>query len=604
MYKDIDAGLIDQQCIGRTVSIAGWVHRRRDHGKLIFIDLRDKSGLVQVVFDPEISEMAFKTAEELRNEFVVTISGVVNARPQGTINLHMATGAIEIAANNIKILNRSKTPPFYINEEVDIDENMRLKYRYLDFRRERMHNNLILRHRVTDYIHRIMDDNGFLEVETPILTKSTPEGARDYLVPARLYPGQFFALPQSPQQMKQLLMVGGIERYYQIARCFRDEDSRSDRQPEFTQLDIEMSFIDENDILKLMHTLLTGLVRKVASSRRFNEDFPVFSYHEAMNNYGSDKPDLRFDVKLHDIADLVKDSGFGIFKKSLAEGKNIKAICVPGIGHYNKGQLDSLQEMARSSGAAGVVTVGFDQEADMDNLTLEQIRSVAAKHMGVREITSIAQRLCAKAGDLILIIADYWEKACEVLGDMRRRICLSLNKYDPNELKFCFITSFPLFKWDEENKRWDSMHHPFTAPTEADEYKLYDEKLVGTTMSRAYDIACNGYEIGGGSIRIHNADMQRRILHILKHSDADIEDRFGHLLEAFSYGAPPHGGVALGLDRLVMILAKENSIRDVIPFPKNQSAQDLLFAAPSIVEDKQLKELHIDIVKDKKEKGD
>ncbi|MCL2475390.1 MAG: aspartate--tRNA ligase, partial [Chloroflexi bacterium] len=281
MYKDIDAGLIDQQCVGRTVHIAGWVHRRRDHGKLIFIDLRDRSGLVQVVFDPEISEPAFKIAEDLRSEFVITIAGTVNARPQGTINLNMATGTVEIAVSSIRILNRSKTPPFYINEEVDIDENMRLKYRYLDFRRERMRNNLILRHKVTDYIHKFLDDSGFLEVETPILTKSTPEGARDYLVPARLYPGQFFALPQSPQQMKQLLMVGGIERYYQIARCFRDEDSRSDRQPEFTQLDIEMSFIDENDILKLMHTLLTGLVRKVASSRRFNEDFPVFSYHEA-----------------------------------------------------------------------------------------------------------------------------------------------------------------------------------------------------------------------------------------------------------------------------------------------------------------------------------
>jgi len=603
LYKDIDAGLIDQQCVGRTVHIAGWVHRRRDHGKLIFIDLRDRSGLVQVVFDPEISEPAFKIAEDLRSEFVITIAGTVNARPQGTINLNMATGTVEIAVSSIRILNRSKTPPFYINEEVDIDENMRLKYRYLDFRRERMRNNLILRHKVTDYIHKFLDDSGFLEVETPILTKSTPEGARDYLVPARLYPGQFFALPQSPQQMKQLLMVGGIERYYQIARCFRDEDSRSDRQPEFTQLDIEMSFIDESDILKLMHTLLAELVKKVVPGRKFNEDFPVFSYHEAMNTYGSDKPDLRFDVKLYDIVDLVKDSAFGVFRNSLADGKSIKAICVPGIGHYNKSQLDNLQEMARSLGAAGVMTVGFDEKADMDNLTLEQIRSVAAKHMGVPEITSIAKRLGAKAGDLILIIADCWEKACEVLGDMRRRICLSLNKYDSNELKFCFITNFPLFKWDEENKRWDSMHHPFTAPTEADEYRLYDEQLVGTTMSRAYDIACNGYEIGGGSIRIHNADMQRHIFHILKHSDSDIEDRFGHLLEAFSYGAPPHGGVALGLDRLVMILAGENSIRDVIPFPKNQNAQDLLFSAPSIVEDKQLKELHIDITKDKKEQS-
>jgi aspartyl-tRNA synthetase len=585
-------GSLRKEHIGATVSLAGWVNRRRDHGGLIFIDLRDREGIVQTVFNPEISPMALKIAEQLRSEYVVTLTGDVSPRPAGTENPKIPTGDIEVIVKVVEILNASNTPPFYINEEVEVDENVRLKYRYLDLRRPRMKENLILRHKVIRFMHDFLDARGFIEVETPILIKSTPEGARDYLVPSRIHPGYFYALPQSPQQLKQILMVAGLEKYYQIARCFRDEDTRADRQPEFTQLDIEMSFVDEDDVLGLTEELFTTMVKTLAPEKRMILPFPRLTYATAMERYGTDKPDLRFGMEIKDLSDIVAGTEFGVFQKSLDAGGRVKGICAPGCSGYTRRQLDELNEIAKGLGAGGLVTIALDGAAgSLDNLTADAVKSAAAKYLSIKQIKSMAQRLEAKAGDLLLLVAGDAKLVNTVLGELRREMGSRLGLASPDLLAFAFIVEFPMFERNSQTGRLEAMHHAFTMPREEDMSLLdTDPEKV---RAKSYDIVCNGRELGSGSIRIHRSDLQKKIFRILGYSDAEIDERFGHLLEAFSFGAPPHGGIAPGIDRVIMRLTGTDNIRDVVAFPKNQSAVDLTFNAPSPVTEEQLKELHI-----------
>jgi len=592
LLKSHSCGELSKKDVGAEVTLAGWVDRRRDHGRLIFIDLRDREGIVQVVFNPETSASCHKVASEMRSEYVVRVSGEVALRPPGTENPKLPTGDIEVIARNTDILNPSKTPPFYINEDIEVEENLRLKYRYLDLRRARMKENLLLRHRVVKFIRDFLDARGFIEVETPILIKSTPEGARDYLVPSRIHPGKFYALPQSPQQLKQLLMVAGVEKYFQIARCFRDEDTRADRQPEFTQLDLEMSFVEEKDILKLMEELFTSVVETIKSEMRVLKPFPRLNYTEAMERYGTDKPDLRFGLELRDLTDIAAQSDFSIFRSTIAEGGKVKGICAPGCGGYTRSQLDELNKLAQSLGAEGLITMSLGAAGGgLNDLTIEMVKSVAARFLTLDQIKQMAHRLGADMGDLLLIIAGKPKLVDMTLSGLRQEMGQRLELADPNLFAFAFIQNFPLLRWDEEAGRWDSEHHPFTAPRDED-MPLLDsapEKVRG----RHYDVVCNGYEIGGGSLRIHTSELQKKLFKLLGYSDEEIEERFGHMLEAFDYGAPPHGGIALGLDRIVMLLAGEETIREVIAFPKNQSAADLTFNAPSSVSEQQLTELHL-----------
>ncbi|MFC2007288.1 aspartate--tRNA ligase [Chloroflexota bacterium] len=597
MLKDHSCGELRKEHIGTGVTLAGWVNRRRDHGGLIFIDLRDREGVAQVVFNPEISRECHDIASEMRSEYVVMVSGEVAKRPQGTENSSLASGDIEVIVREVKILNTAKTPPFYINEDVEIDENLRLQYRYLDLRRNRMKENLMLRHRITRFIRNFLDVEGFTEVETPILLKSTPEGARDYLVPSRVHPGEFYALPQSPQQLKQLLMVAGFEKYYQIARCFRDEDTRADRQPEFTQLDLEMSFITEQDILGLMEELFTSMVVKITPEMRVPKPLPHISYTEAMERYGTDKPDLRFDMEIKDLSGIVADSEFSIFSSTIAAGGRVKGICAPGCAVYTRNQLNELNETGRSLGAGGVVTIALGEAGDsLDDLTMEKVKSVAAKFLTLEQIKEIGGRLEANGGDLLLLVAGEPGLVNTVLGELRREMGYRLELADPKKLAFAFIVDFPLLERDKTSGRWHGMHHPFTLP------KDEDIPLLDTTpekvKAKSYDIICNGYEIGGGSLRIFTSQLQRKIFEILGYTNEQMEELFGHLLEAFDFGAPPHGGIALGIDRIVMLLAGEETIREVIAFPKNQNAVDLTFRAPSPVTEEQLNELHIRLIEE------
>ncbi len=583
---------MNRKNIGQKVNLAGWVDRRRDHGQLIFIDLRDRSGIVQTVFNPETSKFSHEIASQLRGEFVVQVSGLVSARPTGTENPKMATGEVEVLVEEAVILNTAKTPPFYINEDIDINENVRLKYRYLDLRRERMKKNVILRHEVIRFMREFLYAKGFLDIETPVLMKSTPEGARDYLVPSRLYPGKFYALPQSPQQFKQLLMVAGIEKYFQVAKCFRDEDTRKDRQPEFTQLDIEMSFVEEEDILNLLEELFTSLMEKLKPALKINKPFIRLPFSEAMEKYGSDKPDLRFGLEIGDLSDIAVKTDFSIFKTVVTDGGKIKGIVAPGCCTYTRSQLDELNEIVRKLGAQGLLTISLGNgPGDLKDLTMEMVKSRAAKFMNVDHVRQMAERLGAKIGDLLLIVAGKTDLVNSVLGELRKDMGRRLNLINPNELKFAFIVDFPLLNWNKDEGRWEAMHHPFTQAKEADLHLLDSapEKVHG----RHYDFVCNGYELGGGSIRIHNGELQRRVFRLLRSSDEKITLLFGHLLEAFEYGAPPHGGVAVGIDRFVMILTGEETIRDVIVFPKNQNAYDMMFDSPAEVSQKQIDELHI-----------
>jgi len=592
LLKDHSCGELRKKDVGAEVTLAGWVDRRRDHGGLIFIDLRDREGITQVVFDPEKSAACHKTASRMRSEYVVRVSGQVSRRPKGTENPRLPTGDIEVIARSARILNASKTPPFYINEEVEVEEALRLKYRYLDLRRPRMRQNLALRHRVIKFIRDFMDSHGFVDIETPILTKSTPEGARDYLVPSRVQPGKFYALPQSPQQMKQLLMVAGVERYYQIAKCFRDEDTRADRQPEFTQLDIEMSFIEADDILKLMEELFTALVENIKPEIKVVKPFPRLSFAEAMERYGTDKPDLRFGMELADLTGIANKTDFAVFKDVIAKGGRVKGICAPGCGGYSRHQLDELNKFVQALGAAGLLTLSLGAEGgDLSTLTMEEVKSVAARFLTLEQVRQMAQLLGAKRGDLLLIVAGQPRLVELTLGELRLEMARRLKLVDPKLFTFAFVQDFPLLRWDEEAKRWDSEHHPFTAPREEDIPLL--ESAPEKVRGQHYDVVGNGYELGGGSIRIHTAELQRRIFRLLGYSDKETDARFGHMLEAFQYGAPPHGGIALGLDRIVMLLAGEETIREVIAFPKNQAAVDMTFDAPSQVSEQQLAELHL-----------
>ncbi|UCC90226.1 MAG: aspartate--tRNA ligase [Dehalococcoidia bacterium] len=591
MLKSHSCGELNKNHIGAKVTLAGWVDRRRDHGGLIFIDLRDREGIVQVVFNPETSKQSHKIASEMRSEYVVRVSGEVAPRPPGTENPKLVTGEIEVIVQDTEILNPSKTPPFYISEDTEVEESLRLRYRYLDLRRARMRKNLLLRHQVVRFIRHFLDAKGFIEIETPILIKSTPEGARDYLVPSRLYPGKFYALPQSPQQLKQLLMVAGVEKYYQIARCFRDEDTRADRQPEFTQLDLEMSFIEEEDVLNLLEELFTSMVETIKPDCGLIKPFPWLTYAEAMERYGTDKPDLRFGLEVKDLTDIVAQSDFSVFRSALAGGGKVKGICAPGCAGYSRSQLNELNKLVQDLGAEGLVTMPLAASAgSLDDLTLEMVRSVAAKFLTLDQVREIAKRLGADTGDLLLIIAGKSELVDMALDELRREMGHRLKLDDPHLFAFAFIVDFPLLKRSEEGL-WEPMHHPFTAPRDE------DVPLLDTTpekvQAKHYDIICNGCEIGGGSLRIYTAELQRKIFKLLGYSDGEIKERFGHLLKAFDYGAPPHGGVALGIDRIVMLLAGEETIREVIAFPKTQEAADLTFNAPSPVAEEQLAELHL-----------
>jgi aspartyl-tRNA synthetase len=527
----------------------------------------------------------------MRSEYVVRVSGEVAPRPPGTENPKLVTGEIEVIVQDTEILNPSKTPPFYISEDTEVEESLRLRYRYLDLRRARMRKNLLLRHQVVRFIRHFLDAKGFIEIETPILIKSTPEGARDYLVPSRLYPGKFYALPQSPQQLKQLLMVAGVEKYYQIARCFRDEDTRADRQPEFTQLDLEMSFIEEEDVLNLLEELFTSMVETIKPDCGLIKPFPWLTYAEAMERYGTDKPDLRFGLEVKDLTDIVAQSDFSVFRSALAGGGKVKGICAPGCAGYSRSQLNELNKLVQDLGAEGLVTMPLAVSAgSLDDLTPEMVRSVAAKFLTLDQIREIAKRLGANTGDLLLIIAGKSELVDMALDELRREMGHRLKLDDPHLFAFAFIVDFPLLKRSEEGL-WEPMHHPFTAPRDEDVPLL--DTAPEKVQAKHYDIICNGCEIGGGSLRIYTAELQRKIFKLLGYSDGEIKERFGHLLKAFDYGAPPHGGVALGIDRIVMLLAGEETIREVIAFPKTQEAADLTFNAPSPVAEEQLAELHL-----------
>ena len=584
MYKTHTCGELRTTHAGQTVTLAGWVHRRRVHGGINFIDLRDRYGLVQVVSDPLLFAEAHQGIEDARPEWVIQVEGLVRARPEGLANPNMETGAIEVVAQRVRALNAAKTPPFQINVDEEVDEGLRLRYRYLDLRRERMRRNLLLRHRVVKFIRDYLDQRGFIEVETPILFKTTPEGARDYLVPSRVHPGEFYALPQSPQQLKQLLMVAGVERYFQMARCFRDEDQRGDRQPEFTQLDMEMSFVEREDIMSLVEGMFTKMVAEVVPHKRLHASpWPRLTYVEAMARFGKDNPDIRYGMELKDITDLAAGSGFQVFEGVAASGGLVRGINASGLGEYSRKQLDELAEFAKKYGAKGLAYYALPASGEA--------RSSFAKFVKPEVMQAIQERLEARPGDLLLFVADQPSVVYESLGRLRVLLAERLELADPNVLGFCWVIDFPFVNWNEEEQRWDPSHHLFTAPMVEDLALLDSEP--GKARGQQYDLVLNNYEVGGGSIRIHDRALQEKVFKLIGLDPEVARERFGHILEAFEYGTPPHGGIAPGIDRVCMILADEANIREVIAFPKNQNARDQMADAPSPAEPKQLKELHI-----------
>ncbi len=581
MKRTHSCGALTAADAGTEVILCGWVSRQRDHGGLIFIDLRDRSGTVQLVFSPEINQAALLKADGVRTEYVLSVRGAVRLRSPETVNPAMETGAIEVCGEEIRILNPAKTPPFYIQDNVDVDETVRLKYRYLDLRRPEMQHNLILRHRVAKTMRDFFDSRDFIEVETPMLTKSTPEGARDYLVPSRVNPGKFYALPQSPQIFKQILMVAGYERYFQIVRCFRDEDLRADRQPEFTQLDVEMSFVERDDVLAIMEKMIAE-VFKVAIGAELSLPMRRLSYDEAMEKFGSDKPDLRFDMEIFDLSEAMRGSDFKVFESVLAAGGKIKGINVKGNAAIPRRELDGLVNYVGQYGAKGLAWIGY---------TAEGLKSQISKFFSDEQLDKIRLTAQAEEGDLVLIIADKPAVAVNAMGQLRLEMARRMNLIDPDKLAFAWVLDFPMFEYDEEEKRYVAMHHPFTSPR--DEDIQYLETEPGRIKAKAYDMVLNGTEIGGGSIRIFQRDVQEKVFKAIGLTEEEANEKFGYLLEAFEFGTPPHGGIAFGLDRLIMLMAKRSSIRDVIAFPKTQSATDLMSQAPSEVSLRQLKELSI-----------
>ncbi len=584
-------GELNKENVGAKTVLTGWVSRRRDHGGLIFVDLRDRSGLVQIVFDAAaMGEEAFHKAESLRSEFVVAVVGNVRERSADTVNKNMATGEIEVVITELRILNKAKTPPFYIQDGIDVDEMLRLRYRYLDLRRPEMQANLILRHKVAKVMRDFFDREGFLEIETPMLMKSTPEGARDFLVPSRLNPGNFYALPQSPQIFKQILMVAGLEKYFQIVRCFRDEDLRADRQPEFTQLDIEMSFMSQEDILTLMERLIAEVFEKTLG-RKIETPFLRMEYDEAMRRFGSDKPDMRFGMELKDISDFVGGSEFKVFNSVLQAGGRVKVINVEGYADIPRRELDGLVTFAQDHGAKGLAWIQYSNEG---------VKSPFKKFYSDETFEKIKEHVGAKQGDLLLVVADTDKIVAQALGELRLEMAKRRNLIDEDKLSFLWVVDFPMFEYNEEDKRFKAMHHPFTAPREEDVEKLASDPAA--VKANAYDMVLNGVEIGGGSLRIYQSDLQEKVFAAIGLTQEEAHEKFGFMLDAFKYGTPPHGGLAFGLDRLIMIMAKRKSIRDVIAFPKTQSASDVMSHAPSPVDEKQLRELYIKTTAKKKEK--
>jgi aspartyl-tRNA synthetase len=583
MKRTHNATAITTQMAGQEVVLAGWVDTRRDHGGLIFVDLRDRSGIIQVVFSPEVDLDSFHAAEQIRSEYVIAVKGEVRLRPQDTENPNLITGKVEIYAKELEVLNTAKTPPFYIEDNIDVDETLRLRYRYLDLRRPEMKKNLMLRHKVIKIMRDYLDERGFMEIETPILTKSSPEGARDYLVPSRLHPGEFYALPQSPQLFKQLLMVAGMERYFQIARCFRDEDLRADRQPEFTQLDMEMSFISENDIMELVE----GMMKQIFSQgigRELTTPFLRLTYDDAMSRYGSDKPDLRFGLEIVDLTETVRGVNFKVFASAIEAGGVVRAINAKKCASFSRKEIDDLGKMAVENGAKGMAWIV---------VTENELKSPITKFFTPEQMDKVLKALDAQPGDLLLFGADNAAVVARVLGVIRLELARKLELIDENQLSFCWVVDFPLFEYNEEEKRYVAMHHPFTSPR-IDDYELMDTEPL-KVRARAYDLILNGVEIGGGSIRIHRRDWQEKMFATIGMSMDEARDKFGYLLEAFEYGTPPHGGIAFGIDRLIMLMAKRNSIRDVMAFPKTQSASCPMTEAPSPVDAKQLRELSLRI---------
>ena len=590
MHRSCGCGRVTEKDCGKELTLAGWVNTRRDHGGLIFIDLRDRSGIVQVVMSPQYGEDAFHKAEDVRSEYVLAIRGIVRERSPETVNPKMQTGKIEVVVSEMRVLNKAKTPPFYVEDGIDVDETVRLKHRYIDLRRPEMQRNLIMRHKIVHEMRQFLDAHDFLEVETPILTKSTSEGARDYLVPSRVNPGKFYALPQSPQLFKQLLMVSGLERYFQIARCFRDEDLRADRQPEFTQLDMELSFEDQDFILDLMEHMMQRIFKNVLNVD-IQIPFKRITWDDAMNLYGSDKPDLRFDMHFYDISDLLRDTGFKVFRNVLDNGGIVKAITVKGDAAIPRRELDGLVNYVGNYGAKGLAWIGLNKDGSL--------KCQITKFLGEDKIREIGKFCEAENGDLILIIADKPKVVAQALGELRLEMARRMNLIDENEFCFRWVTDFPMFEYSEEDKRWVAEHHPFTAPRDEDvQYLLTDPSKV---YAKAYDMVLNGVEAGGGSLRIYQEELQEKVFKAIGITHEEAQEKFGFLLDAFRYGAPPHAGIALGLDRLVMLMLRLGSIRDVIAFPKTQSAIDQMTQAPSEVVDMQLKELHIrvDVKKEK-----